>query len=198
MPVNQRRFKTEQGFESPGFVVDNDGDLAAKSILVEETINTPIINVDSINIGGKPLYSNNGTALSANVISSSLRQLGTLDQLVVDGDTYIRYQGSNKLSVVDGTIYINSNSRGTIDNVDIGTNTAGIVTTTRLNIVDSNGAPGQIDSPNSSINFNNSTISGTVVFADSPRAPAPTSGDQLTRKDYVDNLGIAYAVVFGA
>lgn len=198
MPVNHKRFKTPQGFESPGFVVDNTGDLAAQTITAVSQITSPVINTNNVNIGGVPIFASNGTVLSATVVGSSLQEVGTLTSLTTDGNVRLRYQGENKISLVDGKVTIRSETPGNIDNIDIGITTPGIVRSRQINVVDFNGAPGQLNASSSSINFNNSTIAGAVVFSTAPVAATPVTGDQLARKDYVDNSSIAFAVAFGA
>lgn len=198
MPVNHKRFKTPQGFESPGFVVDNTGDVAAQTLTVVSQITSPAVNTNNINIGGVPVFASNGTVLSATVTGSSLQELGTLTSLTTEGSVRLRYQGENKISLVDGKVTIRSETTGNIDNIDIGITTPGVVRTRQLNVVDFNGARGQLNAANADVNLNNSILAGTIVFGSAPIAPIPTNGNQLARKDYVDNSSIAFAVAFGA
>lgn len=206
MAVNYSRLKSNNGFESPGFVVDATGNLAAESLTLENgitvsqgSLSVPAISTDSITISNLPLFTNNGTTLSASVTGSSLQSVGTLNGLTVDGNVRLRIGGENKISIVDGRIEIKSTTRGEIENVNIGTENPGTMRATSLTLVADQGSPTSLTASNASINFNSSIIAGTVSFSESPRSgTAPVNGDDLVRKDYVDNNSIAYAVVFGA
>jgi len=199
MAVSYIRVKSKWGFESPGFVVDTSGNIAAGSLTLDNSISVPSISTDTITISNQPLFTNNGTTLSPTVIGSNLVSVGTLNALTVDGNIRLRAGGENKISVVDGKVEIKSTTRGVIENVNIGTENPGTLRATSITVVDDQGSPGSLTVSGANINFNASIIAGTVAFSQAPSAgTAPTNGDDLVRKDYVDNNSIAYAVVFGA
>jgi hypothetical protein len=205
MAVNYSRLKSKSGFESPGFVVNSSGNVAANSLTLDGGItatgafSAPSISTDSITINSLPLFTNNGTTLSPTVIGSSLVSVGTLNDLTVDGNVRLRLNGENKISIIDGRVEIKSTTRGEIENVNIGTEKPGTLRATNVTVIDDQGSPGSLTAAGANINFNASVIAGTVSFSSAPSAgTAPTNGDDLVRKDYVDNNSIAYAVVFGA
>lgn len=199
MAVGFQRFKSKTGFESPSFVVDSNGNIAGSSLTLTNSISVPQVNTNSINISNRPLFTNNGTVLSATVVGSSLQTLGTLTDLVVEGDTRLRFNGSSKISVVSGTVEITSEQRGSIDNVNIGTTNPGTLKATSITVENDQGSPGSLTASRANINFNASVIAGSIAFSQNPTiGESPTQGNQVARKDYVDNNSIAYAVVFGA
>lgn len=206
MAVNYNRLKSTSGFESPGFVVDANGNLASSgtlsgtSLTLTGAITSSSISTNTITIANQPLFTNGGTVLSPTVIGSSLMSVGTLNALTVDGNIRLRLGGVNKISVVDGKVEIKSTTRGEVENVNIGVEQPGTVKSTGVTIVADSGSPGSLTAANANINFNSSVIAGSgISFSEAPSAgTAPTNGDDLVRKDYVDNNSIAYAVVFGA
>lgn len=199
MAVGFQKFKSKTGFESPNFVVDSNGNIAGSSLTLTNSISVPQINTNSITINNNPLFTTGGTVLSPSVVGSSLQTLGTLSGLTVDGDARLRFDGANRISVINGTVEITSATRGSIDNVNIGTNSPGTLRATSITVEDDQGSPGSLTASRANINFNASVIAGSVAFAENPTiGQAPTSGNQVARKDYVDNSSIAYAVVFGA
>ena len=199
MAVNYSRLKSKSGFESPGFVVNTSGNIAATSLTLDNSISVPQISTDTITISNQPLFTNNGTTLSPTVIGSSLQSVGTLNALTVDGNIRLRTGGENKISIIDGRVEIKSTTRGEIENVNIGTENPGTLRATSVTVVSDQGSPGSLTASGANINFNASVIAGTVAFSQAPSSgTAPANGDDLVRKDYVDNNSIAYAVVFGA
>ena len=199
MAVSYTRLKSKSGFESPGFVVNTSGNIAATSLTLDNSISVPQISTDTITISNQPLFTNNGTTLSPTVVSSSLQVVGTLNSLTVDGNVRLRSAGENKISIIDGKVEIKSTNRGEIENVNIGTESPGTLKATSVTVASDQGSPGSLTAVGTNINFNASVIAGTVSFSSAPSAgTAPTNGNDLVRKDYVDNNSIAYAVVFGA
>lgn len=199
MAVNYTRLKSKSGFESPGFLVNTAGNIAATSLTLDNSISVPEISTNTITISNQPLFTNGGTTLSPTVIGSSLISVGTLNGLTVDGNTRLRYNGENKISIIDGKVEIKSTTRGAIENVNIGTESPGTLRATSINVVADQGSPASLTASNANINFNSSVIAGTVAFSTAPSSgTAPVNGSDLVRKDYVDNNSIAYAVVFGA
>lgn len=197
MPTNLKRFKSENGFESPGFVVDASGNVVTKAFRAT-SVNTTSLELDNLFIGGNLLVTGSGTVLGSSITESSLNSVGTLNSLDVNGLTTLRYNTSTVLQVIDDKIIITSPQKGSINNVDIGTVTPGVVKTTRLDVVSSGGVQGQLNASNTAINLNNTVIAGDILFGTTPRVGArPVLGDQVARKDYVDNSVVAYAVALG-
>lgn len=206
MAVNYNRLKSTTGFESPGFVVDSNGNLASNgtlsgaSLTLTGAITSTSISTNTITIANQPLFTNGGTVLSPTVVGSSLISVGTLNALTVDGNIRLRQSGVNKISVIDGKVEIKSTTRGDVENVNIGVEQPGTLRSTSITIVADQGSPGNLTAANANINFNSSVIAGSgISFSEAPSSgTAPKNGDDLVRKDYVDNNSIAYAVVFGA
>lgn len=197
MPTNLKRFKSDNGFESPGFVVDASGNVVTKAFRAT-SVSTTSLDIDNLFIDGNLLFTGSGTVLGSAITTSSLESVGTLNSLDVNGLTTLRYNSTTVLQVIDDKIIITSPQRGSINNVDIGTVTPGTVKATRLDLVASGGSQGQLNASNSSINLNNTVIDGDILFNTPIRVGArPVLGDQVARKDYVDNSVVAYAVALG-
>ncbi len=191
MTVTTKQFRTEFGFRSPGFSVDQDGDLTAL------TVTTSNINSTTVSIAGASVIESN--RITENIRNSSLETLGILQNLTVNGDVVLKKNNINRLSIINGKVIINSLTTGNIDNVDIGQTTPGKVDTYQLNLVENNGASGEFVANGANISFDAATITGTVTYVENVSInAAPTSGQHATRKDYVDNSVIAFAVAFGA
>jgi len=183
MTVGQKTLKSDFGFKSPGFYVDENGNLTANTL--------------SIGSYGNP-FSTDLTALSNTIKNSSLETIGVLSQLQTNGDVYLRSSGVNRVSVVSGRVVINSLTRGTINNVDIGTLTPGQVTAYQIDVVSNGVSPGSLNADNAEISASGADISGIVTFVDGMLIPVPTLAANPARKDYVDNSVVAFAVAFGA
>ena len=183
MTVGQKKLTSEFGFKSLGFNVDENGNLTANSL--------------SIGNYGSP-FSSDLTTLSNTVKNSSLETLGVLSQLQVNGDVYLRSSGVSRLSVISGRVVINSLTRGTIDNVNIGSTAPGNVTAYQVNVVSNGVTPGGVNADNAEISVSGANINGIATFVDGLFVPVPTAGNQAARKDYVDNSVVAFAVAFGA
>jgi hypothetical protein len=191
MTVTTKQFRTEFGFRSPGFLVDQEGDLTAL------TVTTSNINSTTISIAGVSVIESG--RITENIRDSSLETLGILQNLTVNGDVLLKKNNINRLSIINGKVVINSLATGNIDNVDIGQTIPGKVDTYQLNLVENNGASGEFVADGANISFDAATITGTVTYIENISiSAAPTSGEHATRKDYVDNSVIAFAVAFGA
>lgn len=191
MTVQQKQFRSEFGFRSPEFLVDDSGNLTAGSLT------TANLNSTTISIAGAPIIESN--RITENITNSSLETLGILQSLTVNGDVLLRKNNITRLSVINGRIVVNSLTTGSIDNIDIGQTTPGKVNTYQLNVIDRNGVNGEFVADGANISFDAATITGTVTYVENISVnAAPTSGLHLARKDYVDNSVIAFAVAFGA
>jgi hypothetical protein len=182
MTVNTKRLSSDYGFKSPGFSVDSNGNITGASL----------------GINGLAIIDSAGT-LTSNVKVTSIEVLGALRNLDVNGDTNIRSGSVSRISVTGGRVVIKSGTTGTIDNVNIGSTTAGTVTAYQINLTNNGTSPGSLNAASSSISLNNSTITGTATVSGTLLLSSyPTQATQAVRKDYVDNSTIAFAVVFGA
>ena len=191
MTVQQKQFRSEFGFRSPEFLVDDSGNLTAGSLT------TANLNSTTISIAGAPIIESN--RITENITNSSLETLGILQSLTVNGDVLLRKNNITRLSVINGRVVVNSLTTGSIDNIDIGQTTPGKVNTYQLNVIDRNGVNGEFVADGANISFDAATITGTVTYVENISVnAAPTSGLHLARKDYGDNSVIAFAVAFGA
>ena len=191
MTVQQKQFRSEFGFRSPEFLVDDSGNLTAGSLT------TANLNSTTISIAGAPIIESN--RITENITNSSLETLGILQSLTVNGDVLLRKNNITRLSIINGRVVVNSLTTGSMDNIDIGQTTPGKVNTYQLNVIDRNGVNGEFVADGANISFDAATITGTVTYVENISVnAAPTSGLHLARKDYVDNSVIAFAVAFGA
>jgi len=191
MTVQQKQFRSEFGFRSPEFLVDDSGNLTAGSLT------TANLNSTTISIAGAPIIESN--RITENITNSSLETIGILQSLTVNGDVLLRKNNITRLSVINGRVVVNSLTTGAMDNIDIGQNAPGKVNTYQLNVIERNGVNGEFVADGANISFDAATITGTVTYVENISVnAAPTSGLHLARKDYVDNSVIAFAVAFGA
>ena len=187
MAVINDKFQSQNGFESPNFTVDATGRITA-----------PVLNVQQILLNGEnfvqyvPPEEGEGGGGGADpnepVITNSF------ETLAVTGGTFrVSYQGTPTLRVVNGVVRVDSVETGSLDNIDIGYNTAGQI---RTYAIDMTNAP---DSTASEINLNGANLNGDVnIINQVVLNNEPTSPTHATRKGYVDATATALAVAFGA
>jgi len=178
------KFQAQNGFESPNFTVDTTGKLT-----------TPIIDVQSILLNGTPFVAyvppadDTGDDTGTQVSNS-------FDSLAVTGGVFkVNYLNNTALSVINGTLTINSigATPGSIDNVEIGYNTPSQI---KVHTIDMASNP---DSSASSINMNGASINGDVSIVNNVVLNnQPTVGTHATSKSYVDATATALAVASGA
>ena len=184
MAVINDKFQAQNGFESPNFAVDTTGKVSATTIDVQSILlnGTPFVQYT-------PPEDDQGGDDEVAITNS-------FETLAVTGGTLrVSYLGNPALRVVNGVVKISSigDEIGTIDNVDIGSNTAGQVTTYSLNMTN---AP---DSTASEINLNGASLNGDVNITNQVVLNnEPVSPTHATRKGYVDATATALAVAFGA
>ena len=120
----------------------------------------------------------------------------SFDSLAVTGGVFkVNYLNNTALSVINGTLTINSigATPGSIDNVEIGYNTPSQI---KVHTIDMASNP---DSSASSINMNGASINGDVSIVNNVVLNnQPTVGTHATSKSYVDATATALAVAFGA
>jgi len=171
MTVEYSPLKSNYGFSSPGFAVDELGNVNLDNEIIIEgnaTVNGTLF-ATTLQIGGAGGTFNivedddSTLSLSKDITNSHLKNLGVLDRLRVDGDVYIGISSTNFITIDNGSVVINSSETGNIDNIAIGQNTP--ADATFLNAVANN---------------------------------QPTLTNHLTRKDYVDSRITAFAIAFGA
>lgn len=182
MTVEYTPLKSNYGFSSPGFSVDESGNVSINNIVISG--NTSILN--NISVGGNAVVDgvviaqnlqigttgnsfniidddDSTITLSQSIKNSHLTNLGILEKLEVDGDISVGLSSTNFLSITNGQIIINSIGIGTIDNIDLGQTT-----------------PRQ------------------AAFTTATSTTQPSASNHLTRKDYVDTKISAFSIAFGA
>lgn len=178
MSVTYSQLQTQQGFKSPSLDIDNNGNITATSI-----------DVRLIKLGGETLFDAGAeegppqTALSPNIIDSSLQTLGTLSSLTVEGN----------VSISDGLVQITSATTGSINNINIGGVTPGDGDFVVLNATSST-----ITTLNST-NFTTSSVTTDSITTDAATVNnTPTLESHATNKGYVDTQITALSIALGS
>lgn len=135
MTVTYKQLQSEFGFQSPGFLVDENGNFNVANLNA-----TGALKIDG-NVVLTP------TGLASSVVNSSLTSVGTLTGLTVDSANDVNITSatafnlttptitldSSSLSVsATGAIIITSGTTGSLDNVDVGNTSPGQGTFTTL------------------------------------------------------------------
>jgi len=205
MSISQKPFRSDTGFEAPGFLVDDSG---------------------NINIAGELRY--NGTpfissgTLSSDVVSSSLTSVGTLTALTVNGTTVITSTGLGSINnvvignatprpatftdlTVTGALNVSGQdfltsqpaTTKTIDNYNIGTLVRGSGNFTTLTATTN-----VVLAPTTTGSINNvaigSTVPATGKFTNITLTQEATASNQVITKNYVDSRISAYAIALGS
>ena len=119
MTVEYSPLKSNYGFLSPGFNVDNLG-----NVTVDGTLFVTEIQIAGAGAPFNIVENDDSTlSLSQDITNSHLRNLGVLERLEVDGDVYIGIASTNFIRIDNGIVAINSLAIGSIDNIEIGGNT---------------------------------------------------------------------------
>ena len=117
MAIVQKPLRSDTGFESPGFTVDTSGNVSFSGSLQQ---------------GGVPVLTS--TTISSSVVYSSLTSLGTLTELIVDGDVDV--SGGDVTINAGGVLTVSSTVTGSIDNVTIGLTTPTTAQFTNITVTD--------------------------------------------------------------
>jgi hypothetical protein len=128
MTVTYKPFISDKGFQSPGFLVDETGSFTIANL------NT----TSAIKISGQTVITTN--SLGSGIVASNLTSVGTLSGLTVNSTASVNLSTTNNINLTGDNVAINSSSltvtssgtitllpaiTGSIDNIDIGTNTPG-------------------------------------------------------------------------
>jgi len=217
--------RSTHGFQSPGFLVSPTGQLTITSgetqIFNDRVdINSDLYVADQIYINSVPLLDLTDplvNKLNSAITESFLTRVSTLQELNVDGDVNIEDGAGNvNISIVNGTITIDSTNLGSLDNVAIGQTIPADATFNVVNINNTltvsgdvtfitsvNGPTGNITTVNSTTGnittVNSTTINTDVIEVDDITINnTPVELYHATRKDYVDNRVTAFSIAFGA
>jgi hypothetical protein len=182
MSVNYIPLESKSGFKSPGFLVDEIGNL---------TVNGSIDTLGSFKINGIPIIDASDSVIGLDPIierALGIRELGTLDYLTIDGDLTVSQGSTPYISIVNGIISMFSSSDvGSIDNCDIGLREPADGNFKSLNV-----GPG--DSQGELSVQGNLVVTIGDVYIDN----TPTQATHATNKSYVDARVSAFAIAFGA
>lgn len=186
MSVNYIPLESKSGFRSPGFFVNEQGDLTVDG----EVQFTSQLNVaPNFTVNGVLVIDSSDSVVSLgdSIRNSNLTRLGTLEFLNIEGDFRISEGSTPYFNVVNGHVEITSVSAvGTINNMDIGLYQPGDGNFKSLNV-----GPGD--------SLGELTVQGNIFSTgDVDIASAPTQVSHATRKDYVDSRIAAFAIAFGA
>jgi hypothetical protein len=202
MSINYVPLESKSGFKSPGFFVNEVGDLTVDGAVL---FNSQINVASDFAVNGISIIDSTDSIVSLGdqIKHSSLVRLGVLENLSIDGDFTVAQGSTPYVSIVNGHVEINSvASVGSIDNVDIGLKDPGDANFRSVNIGpgDSTGelsVQGNI-SVTGNLNGSGDISANDISANDVTIANTPTATNHATRKDYVDSRATAFAVAFGA
>ncbi len=197
MSINYIPLESKSGFKSPGFSVNENGDLTVEgSVLFNSQLNVaPDFTVNGILIIDA---TDSIVSLGDQIRHSNLTKLGILENLSIDGDFTVAQGSTPYVSIVNGHVEINSvTAVGSIDNVDIGLKDPGDANFKSVNIGpgDSTGELSVQGNVTVSLDV---TVAGEVAASDIAVSNTPTAVNHATRKDYVDSRVAAFSIAFGA
>jgi hypothetical protein len=131
MTVIYSPLESSYGFASPGFSVDQNGNITSSNLTITNIVMSGdiVANGDNLSSALSTVRINgvvklSATALGSTVVTSSLTSVGTLTGLTVNG----------QLTASNGIIQLTSSTVGTIDNVNIGSITPGTGVFTSVNV----------------------------------------------------------------
>jgi hypothetical protein len=191
MSVSYIPFESKSGFKSPGFLVNELGDLTVTGSI---TVSGNISTTGDFEINGIPVIDATDSTISLSEVIrySHLTRVGTLEILNIDGDFTVAQGSTPYINVINGNVFIKSaNDIGSIDNIAIG-----LLEPADANFKSVNIGPGD--------SSGELTVQGTALVDDlEVSGPVilntpPTSNNHAARKDYVDSRVTAFAIAFGA
>lgn len=172
MTIRYIPFESKSGFKSPGFLVNEVGDL---------TVSGNIDTTGSFKINGVPIIDPSDSIIGLDPViqrARGLSEIGTLEYLNIAGDLVVSQGSTPWISITGGV--------GNIDNVNIGLESPAAGNFNSLNV-----GPGDSQGE--------LTVQGQVIVTGNIAVSSvPTSPEHLTRKDYVDARISAFAIAFGA
>jgi len=197
MTVIKSPFRSELGFASPNFLVTESGNIVTSgNIAIDGDFTTAgdiksegSITIDGdVEVNGNLITPNNIVSnaiivkgisivdsenntfkINNQITRSNLKKLGVLEILEVFGDVSIKSEDSSEvLTIINGQVTINSQTTGSLDNINIGLTTPAEAVFTEIEVDD--------------VKINNT----------------PTELFHATRKDYVDTTAAALAIALGA
>lgn len=198
MATNYIPFESKSGFKSPGFIVNENGDIVVDgSVQFNSQFNVaPDFTVNGVLVIDA---SDSVVSLGDQIKNSYLTRVGTLEFLNIEGDLRISQGSTPYFNVVDGHIEMHSfQSVGSIENMSIGLHEPADANFKSVNIGpgDSSGqltVQGNIGVEGDITTSGDVSTGGNILLTN-----LPTESNHATRKDYVDSRISAFAIAFGA
>jgi len=183
MAATAKAFKSEYGFESGTFTVNSLGQITAPRIDVKSILINGVPFVGQEDDDDEDLGGGGGTANPFDNVAS----------LTVSQNLLVNYNSNQQLRVANGTITIDPDNTGELNNVNVGLETPGQAKFYHLEMVS---AP---DSTASIISADGATLEGIVTVDGSLRITGtPTNAGDITPKSYVDSTALALSIALGA
>jgi hypothetical protein len=189
MAVKQKKFRSEQGFESPNFEVGTNGRITTRVLDVNQILlnGVPFVGQDP-DEPTDPGEGDGGTDptnpfdnITSLTVNGQLRVNNTIDEV-----------STRILTIQNGAVTLNNVETGSIENVNIGMSTPGQAKFYSIDLVS---AP---DSTAAILEADGATFSGNITFdGNLSITAAPVNGTDITNKDYVDSTSIAFSVALG-
>ena len=190
MAVKQKKFRSEQGFESPNFEVGTNGRVTTRVLDVNQILlnGTPFVGQDP----DEPVDPTDPTDPDAdptnpfdNITSLTVNGQLRVNNTIDDVSTRI-------LTIQNGVLTLNNVETGSIENVNIGMQTPGQAKFYSLDLVS---AP---DSTAAVLEADGATFKGDITFdGNLAVSVTPVNGTDIANKDYVDSTSIAFSVALG-
>ena len=204
MTITYVPFESKSGFRSPGFSVNERGDIRVDGAVV---FNNQFNVAPDFTVNGILVVDSSGLspALGPEIKHSALTKVGTLEGLTIDGDFSIAQGSTPYVNIINGTVFIQSvSSVGILDNVEIGLSNPAPANFTSVNIGPGDSS-GELTVQGHATITQDLTVDGDQAVGGDLSAlgniavgSSPTASNHATRKDYVDSRIAAFSIAFGA
>jgi len=222
-PVSETKFVSKTGFTSPGFEVDESGNIEIKGSV---SFSGELVTANPLSLNEVALFEDG--KLASSITDSSLTSVGELNSLSVDGDTSITgnvsingdvqasglvisdtstfnndvaIQGDTSINgdlvQSTGILMLSSLSKGSIDNIDLGSTSPGSGDFTALTVTESTDINPIITGNLDNINIG-ARIRASASFSDIDILDKPTEPTAGANKNYVDNTAAALSIALGS
>lgn len=197
MSITYVPFESKSGFKSPGFLVNERGDIVVDGAV---QFNSQFNVAPDFTVNGILVIDNSDSVVSigSEIKHSSLTRLGTLEFLNVDGDLSVSQGSTPYIDITNGRVTMASvTSVGAIENMDIGLKDPADANFKSVNIGPGDSS-GELSVQGNVIVTQDMTVDGAAQFNSIKISTTPNAVDDATRKDYVDSRISAFSIAFGA
>lgn len=197
MSITYVPFESKSGFKSPGFLVNERGDIVVDGAV---QFNSQFNVAPDFTVNGILVIDNSDSVVSigSEIKHSSLTRLGTLEFLNVDGDLSVSQGSTPYIDITNGRVTMSSvTSVGAIENMDIGLKDPADANFKSVNIGPGDSS-GELSVQGNVIVTQDITVDGAAQFNSIKISTTPNAVDDATRKDYVDSRISAFSIAFGA